>query len=349
MNRRRQVFFVLPVLFMLTAAYAVTSSDMYKDFQTMKKPRYETGKHVGAQFCAGCHREIYEAWSQNSAHAEATTNERFLDFKDKFTDNLMLNTMMGEEMCYACHGSKEVDEGVNCETCHGTMDLKLGINETHEKKFKPIREKLGKPDFCARCHELPPFMTPFSDWQKSDASAEDVTCQGCHMRPRESELPYHGFDSISRTQDAGIYRNDLEIKDVKLDFPRFSLAVENRIRAHSVPAGGPNRILVLEISLLDREGKEIHKIVETFGKYFELMPVIGLMPDRLIEDTQLQGGETRPLNYSLPLSIEGQIDSAMLTLRFYDISDEHQGDLNKAHWISDPILKEEVLFQVWRN
>ena len=72
------------------------------------------------------------------------------------------------------------------------------------------------------------------------------------------------------------------------------------------------------------------------------MPVVGLMPFTLIENTQLQSSEARPLSYDLPLVIKNQFDRAVLTLRFYDVSDEHQGDITKAHWISDPILVEEV-------
>jgi len=344
MSKRKQILIALPVLLIIVAAYGVTSSEEYQGIQEMKKPRYETGKHVGAQVCAGCHKEIYEAWSKNSVHAEATTNERFIGFKDKFTDKLMLNVMMGEEMCYACHGSKEVNEGVNCETCHGPMDLKLGINETHSQKYTPRLEEMRKADFCSKCHEFAPFMTPYSDWQKSEAAAEGVTCQGCHMKPREGDLPYHGFDSMSRSHSAEMYRGDLKITDIKLDNRELTLDIENQIKAHSLPAGGPNRLLVLEISFLDKEGNEIHRIVEAFAKYFDLMPGVGLMPDKLIENTQLQSSEKRPLSYTLPESIESQISKAVLTLRFYDVSDEHQGDLEMAHWISEPFLEEEVNF-----
>jgi len=88
---------------------------------------------------------------------------------------------------------------------------------------------------------------------------------------------------------------------------------------------------------------EIYKIVETFAKKSTLTPIIGLMPYKLIENTQLKSSEVRPLNYTLPYSLEGQVSKAVLTLRFYDVSDEHLGDINKAHWISEPFLEEKVI------
>ena len=64
----------------------------------------------------------------------------------------------------------------------------------------------------------------------------------------------------------------------------------------------------------------------------------------LQENTQLQSGEVRQLNYTLPSDLEGQIDKAVITLRFYDVSDEYLGELSEAHWVSEPVLVEEVDF-----
>ena len=158
------------------------------------------------------------------------------------------------------------------------------------------------------------------------------------MEPRQSEFRYHGFDSPTRK--VGIYSDDLNIKDINLDFPQFSLAIENRVTAHAVPPSGPTRILVLEISFLDLEGVEIYKIIKTFAKKFELF--LGVFPNKLIENTQLQSGEIRPLSFTLPSSIKGKINKALLALKFYEVPHEYQDDIKKAFWISEPILEEEV-------
>lgn len=324
----------LTYFIMLVAFLTFTSCTMYRSIQVMKKTRYEDGEHLGAEKCGECHEEIYNQWSQNSAHAVATTNKPFLDFKDKFTGNFMFNAMMGESMCYACHGSKEVNEGVNCETCHGTMIPDVSIEETHERKYSTDRTRMKTAEFCAGCHDI------YFEWQKSEAAKRGITCQGCHMQPRGTDEAYHGFDSVSRIID--IYRDDVSLHDIELNFPRLSLAIENHVSGHAIPAGGPTRILVLEISLLDTDRVETFNIVHTFGKYYELMPLIGIMPNKLIENSQLQSSETRSLSFTLPSSTKGKISEAVFTLRFYDVSPDHQGDITKAHRVSEPFLKEEV-------
>ncbi len=101
-------------------------------------------------------------------------------------------------------------------------------------------------------------------------------------------------------------------------------------------------MLALEIYFLSPEGTEIHKIVEGFTKYMSLMPILGLFPMKLIENTQLQSGETRLLSFTLPSALEGQISKAVVTMRFYDIYDWLQQDISKAHWVSEPVIEKEV-------
>lgn len=335
-------------LAVLVGVPAVTSCTMYEDMQAMKKPRYELGAHQGAKFCGSCHQEIYEQWSKHSRHAIATSAKSFHDFKDKFTGSFWLNAMMGQSMCYACHGSKEANEGVNCETCHGAAIPNVTIMETHEKKYKPGRQTLKKPEFCANCHEIKNplsgdlIIAVYSEWKGSKAAAQDTTCQDCHMAPRTGKLSYHGFDTA--VLNAGIYRDDLRLRDIKLEFPRLSLVIENGITAHSIPAGGPVRILSLEIALLDATYNVIHKMQRTFAKRFDLMPIAGVMPYRIIENTQLQSGEARTVDFLLPPSLKGKFAKARINLRLYEVSDEHQGNIEKAHWMSNPILEKEISF-----
>ena len=73
-------------------------------------------------------------------------------------------------------------------------------------------------------------------------------------------------------------------------------------------------------------------------------PVIGIMPWKQVENTQLQSGESREWTYTLPDNLKDRLERAVMTLRFYEISDEHQGDLSKAHWISEPFLEKTVRF-----
>jgi len=335
------------LLVILALIPTLTACDVYRKIQDGKIPNYEVGKQAGADACRECHEAQYEEWSTKSAHATATVNRPFLDFKAKFTDVFAFDAMMGEEMCYACHGSKIVDEGVNCETCHGIALLNdEDFEKTHETKYKPGLEKMRQADFCRYCHSMSNPMTGdlilslYSEWEGSSAGKKGITCQACHMKPRESGEAYHGFDSLSRNVE--IYNDILAINDITMEFPEFELTIVNQVSGHAIPASGPSRIMVMEISFRDAKGSEVYKIDQTFGKYFDLMPVLGVMPYRLKENTQLQSDEARLVKTTLPSNLQGKISELMIVMRFYDVSDDHQGDINKAHTISKPFFEKRV-------
>jgi hypothetical protein len=314
----------------------------------MNEPRFEVGQYAGAESCRDCHVEIYQQWSDNSSHAVATSRETFHAFKEIINENRLLSRSMDESMCYACHGPKEVNEGVSCETCHGPVIPDVSIQETHDRKYRPQRELMRATDFCAPCHTQETMagdeiFTVFSEWEGSEAAQNGLTCQECHMKQRDGSTSYHGFDALVRL-NAELYRDDLLLKNIKYDFPYLRLQIQNQINGHAVPPAGPSRFLVLEISFMDEEGVEIHSIVEKFGKVFKMMPIVGTFPNKLIENNQLQSGETRSLLYKLPARLKSKIDSAVFTMKFYDMADEYQGDLTKAHWVSEPVSIREVSF-----
>lgn len=339
---------VLGIVFISIFGFLVTWYwPVYSEMQAMKELNYESGMHKGALYCSQCHRGIYDEWSNRSLHAIATTNESFKDYLGKFNDNFLLNTFVTDDVCYACHGKKASTDGVNCEICHGTVILNKPIMETHRIKYKPGLKVLRGKNFCSKCHDL---RSPLSkddifsvqrEWRASKAATKGETCQSCHMK-KLNGLSYHGFDSANR--DISIYKDDVKLQDAKLLYPDFTLKIKNHLTGHAIPPSGPTRIMTLEIVFLDIKGQEQHRVQENFGKKFELMPVAGLFPDRLIKNSQLQSGELRMLRFTLPASLEGKIRKAIATLKFYGVSDEHQGDIKHAHWISKPILTEEFSF-----
>lgn len=335
-----KVFLSLLVLVM------ISSCDMYDDMQSMKQPRYEIAQQQGAVFCSSCHEKIYKQWLNNSRHAVATTAASFHHLKDTFTDNIVYDVFMGEAMCYACHGSKQVNEGVNCETCHGAMPENMTITEAHESKYRPGLAALKQPEFCAPCHDVKNPMSgefllaTYDEWSASQAAQQGISCQNCHMAQHDEQKAYHGFDTLVRSES--IYRDDLTISEIELNFPQLKMTLENRINGHSIPAGGPTRTLALEIICEDATGKEIYKTNELFTKKFSLMPIFGIMPYKLMKNTQLQNGEKRALQFSLPENLDGKVNKIILLLRMYEVSDEHQGDINKSHWASAPMLRKEI-------
>jgi hypothetical protein len=73
-----------------------------------------------------------------------------------------------------------------------------------------------------------------------------------------------------------------------------------------------------------------------------LIPIVGLFPFKVENNTQLQSQEVRPLTYTIPTELEGEIKKAVVTLRIYDVYDFYVGDLEKAHFVSEPIIEKEV-------
>jgi hypothetical protein len=315
---------------------------LFKVGAELRIPNYEVGEHRGAEYCGACHKKIYNQWRENSAHAISTTGEGFLVWKEKVENHYVFNKTHGMGMCHACQGPLEY--GVDCETCHGVIPEHMEIMKAHKVKFKPARENnLSKPDFCPKCHEMPEGgMTTFKEWKESEAAEKGLTCQSCHMKPNAEGIPYHGFDGVVGSHSADIFRDDLVIMNIRYEFPKFSLDIENRVTAHAIPGVGPSRLLVLEISFQDSGGVERHKIVESFAKKMSLVPVLGLFPFKIENNTQIQSQEIRHLTFTLPAELEAEIEKAVITLRIYDVYDFYVGDLEKAHFISEPIIEKEV-------
>lgn len=340
----RRALIALLVLFSLAAIAFAAFLYMARNSEGiafLNKVRYEPGSHIGAENCKLCHLAIYSQWKNNSRHAVATSAESVRDVMHKLREHTILNYILrGEDMCYACHGPKSANAGIDCETCHGPALPNAPIMESHEKVFKPNKTALKKEEFCARCHEIPGWVTPYEDWKKTNLADQGVTCQACHMAPKKGSHAYHGFDSFVLNQ--AIYENDLSLNDIHLTFPTLTLNIENHIKAHGIPAGGPTRILSLEITFKDSQGKVLYKDGETFAKYHRVMPVLGFWPYEIIADKQLKTGEKRPLRFDLPSELEGRIKSIKFVLKFYEVADEYEGDITKAYFVSEPILEKEI-------
>jgi hypothetical protein len=310
----------------------------------MNEPRYELGEHSGAEFCGSCHAEIYAEWQAKSRHAVSTTAESVRDVIRELGEHTILNFILrGEDMCSACHGPEVPNEGVNCETCHGPAPPDTPIMVTHEEKFGPGRVAMQSEEFCASCHEIPGFVTPYSDWQSSEAADAGVTCQACHMKAAGHGRAYHGFDSF--VIDESIYDGDVSLSEIQFDFPTLTLAITNHITGHSIPAGGPTRILALELSFRDAAGREVHADTATFAKYHSLVPVLGFWPAKLIADTQLKSGESRRLSFTVPLGLQERLGSVQAILRFYEVADEYEGDLGKAYYVGSPIIAKQIALE----
>ncbi len=323
---------------LITLCLVVTSCALIGRIKEDRTPKYEDGPLTSAKICAECHEEIYEQWSQNSGHAVANFT---IGYK------ALYDAIGNKKLCYGCHGPKELAEGVTCVTCHGTVIPDKDIKHTHEMKFKPGREALRDPRFCGKCHDHKHPLTgeyyreTYAEWKNSPAAKDGTKCVDCHMKKQGPDSKsYHGQDAAFRNPDS--YKDYLVIKDIELDFPTLSLAVENLVTGHKIPTGGPQRTLALSLVFKDKEGKDIHKIDYIFNQIFSDFFLKKEMMWKEIENTKLQAGETRPLSFTLPPDLRDRISKIEATLSFYGILVYHHGDLNEALWVTKPIAQQIV-------
>ena len=335
----------IPILALLVSPMA--SCTQLLDLEEMTKPRFQTGATTNSAFCATCHPVVYKQWSQHSRHAKATKSRSFRRAVAELREHVVLGSIVRESMCYACHGDKKVNEGINCQSCHGPVLPGVSIEVTHERKFKPRLKEMRKPDFCAQCHQSKvPFTgaalsTLHDEWKRSLAARKGLTCQGCHMTKREDDpYAYHGFRTAVR--NSSMYRRRLDVRMVSFNRKRLVLALENKVQGHSIPAGGPIRVLALELEMMDGKGKTVHRDVQRYFRHFSMLPVVGGVPFMLVDNTQLRAGEKRRVRFDLPDGVHDGSASLRLTLRMYEVADKYGGDISKAHWASRPILRKTI-------
>lgn len=311
-----------------------------EELDALKTPRYGAGKHAGAAYCGTCHPHIFQQWKDFSRHSVAMSTPGFDELLDLTTGNPILNLLIGKDGCYSCHGSEAAGAGVDCETCHGPAPQGVEIMEAHRTHYTPRRRLvMTLPDFCSRCHELQPLLSTYSDWKNSGVSER---CQDCHMPVTETGKRFHGFQTLVR--NPGLYDGDIVVSDIVMRFPVLQMTVVNRVRGHAIPAGGPTRVLALEVTLIDPDGAESVRRVETFAKFAKLFPFVGVLPTALERDTRLGASEARNVTFEFPERMRHEILGVRVLLRFYEVPEQAKGDIEKARWVSAPVFDQTVMF-----
>ncbi len=181
-----------------------------------RAPRTDFGREP----CGACHRRILAEW-QESAHARAATNPRFLAFFDGGS-SIAFNrgNAVASESCGNCHTPMAGEnpraatgvgaEGIGCDFCHKVVDARpgdhgrAGIRAVDLRRppfgrqaiFGPFDDVPRGRDvfapvftesrYCAACHQQRignvPVYSEFEEWQQSRYAAAGVSCQSCHMR-----------------------------------------------------------------------------------------------------------------------------------------------------------------------
>jgi nitrate/TMAO reductase-like tetraheme cytochrome c subunit len=319
----------------------------------------------GSEQCGRCHTTIYQSW-KGSVHAEALGNENFLL---AFRATEETGDAALAQLCLKCHapvtelnGDKELLyhltwEGVNCDICHSVAamkktktgfepvlkpgDVKYGpfedaVPDAHEVQGTAIHTQ---SEMCAWCHEYTnpegtPILATWSEWKKSKAAENGVTCQNCHMGeasasatdPRLDRDPGakinlhstpggHSLDQLHKALSVSLQpKRDGDKLDVEV-------VITNKGAGHAVPTGMPGRRVIMTTQLRV-VGGETHEATRVFGKSLETAKGELITRDRdyftagvrLKSDTTIQPDEQRKVlfHYQVPAR-----STAILTVKMF--------------------------------
>ena len=264
----------------------------------------EWSPDLSAKKCGECHLAIYEEWQQ-TMHAQAWTDPYFqVDWVyDKKKQNclnchtplenqqpdLVLGFEDGDYWSPITEENPQFDpelqrEGVTCAVCHvrdGKIVGPYGIEGApHPVAYDP--SMVSGLEVCRRCH-----VTPKADeWGMTNISlcgaveeiglgGNDPDCIGCHMAKVTRDLApgyperegrrhlWQGGHTPSMVRKA--LRVDIEPLEATASRRGYVVKLTNVGTYHYLPTGTPDRNLVLNVEVLDREGRiayeQNHKLI----------------------------------------------------------------------------------------
>ena len=234
---------------------------------------------TGAGRCGECHGKMYDEW-EGSAHARAATSTAYraavAAAKDATCDRCHA------PLAEVTERDVVATEGVTCDVCHtlrrpapaaNPAGLRLAVDDM--VKFGPRCDladhyfhRMGcSPEhreavLCGACHWWEPaglpVFTEYADWRAGPAA--DTACQGCHMpaaraalavgSPVRAGVPDHGM--LGAAADLRRRALALEVSshdDAAADALVVDVTVTNATAGHHVPAGLPERRLVVRVAV----------------------------------------------------------------------------------------------------
>jgi len=293
----------------------------------------------GAGRCGECHEKMFDEW-EVSAHAKSATSARY---KAAVAD-------ANDPACVRCHVPLAdalphdivTSEGDTCDVCHTMKDVvptkdggtfTLAIDDMvkfgprcdlkdhyfHRMGCSPVHEEAT---ICGACHwwepKGVPVFTEYADWKAGPDS--NKPCQDCHMpsskaaiatgSPARTGVPHHGLLGI-----AGDLRSRALALEVatKLEAGKtvVDVALTNSGAGHPVPAGLPERRIVVHVKALDAAGTEVGSetrslgrvLVDASGKEVPFWRAV-----KVGSDTRIAPGATWKETFALPAAATVTVD-----------------------------------------
>lgn len=290
---------------------------------------------LSAQSCNACHWTAHDTWA-TSAHANAWADPNFRvayaaagnatvcvschlpvaaqhdQIAAAYTGG---NVARPELIANPSFDAALMSEGVTCVACHVRDGVVLGTRTSARSPHPLVAStELSSSEMCATCHQLSwpegdrPYYDTFGEWKASAYATAGVECSDCHMAPGAGQrqpgvtgfVASHGGDAtlvralttLVKLERASITRNTPTTVGVTLI---------NSGAGHTVPTGNPHKAYVIEVVLLDANGKELappHLI--TLRRTVE-----ATAPYRTIADERIAAQESKTWNATFTPASKG--------------------------------------------
>lgn len=250
----------------------------------------------GAGRCGECHEKMFDEW-EASAHARAASSAFYKAAAAAAKDTAC-------ERCHAplatvAPRDVTVGEGVTCDVCHTLREpdpapaggrFRLAVDdmvkygprcdlEDHYFHRMGCSKEHSEAALCGSCHWWEPngipVLTEYADWKAGPEAARGHACQHCHMpkeraaiatgSPVRKGVPHHGL--LGLAQDLRERALGLDVKVAEEGGAlAVTVTVRNNKAGHAVPAGLPERRLVVRARVVDAAGAEVASDTRALGR-----------------------------------------------------------------------------------
>jgi hypothetical protein len=212
-----------------------------------------------------------------------------------------------------------------------------------------------KAELCGTCHWWEPkgipVFTEYADWKAGPEAAAGTQCQDCHMPKEKAQIaegsptrpgvPHHGL--LGLASDLRSRALGLQVKlDKAADGLAVALVVSNNNAGHAVPAGLPERRVVVRVTLKDAKGAAVASEQRMLGR--KLVDASGAevpfwKATRVDSDTRIAVGGTWTDTIALPAATAGSVDVDVV---YRELSDEAAKQLGVTDVDELPMLHATV-------
>ena len=279
--------------------------------------------------------------------------------------------------------SKNMKNGINCVVCHNIdkihLDKKIGSTGMNSITFGPQGTMFGpfsdanspyhkteqrphftddNPQLCFACHysaKNHQGLEVYATGKEYDQfSNGDEGCKECHMsskkksfasnyskvgeKPKERMVREHRFASVD---NSNILNDYIDVKSSTQD-GKFVINIKNNT-PHKIPTGYGLREIILKVTYLDKNDKEVGKKRYVLGAKWKDKKGNSTIPhlaESMVKDTRLEGKSSK--NYKFPIPKDAVYAKYSFSYRL--ISEE----MGKALDVTDQFFLKEYTFSEQR-